>query len=262
MTASTLLGQTVPLNVAKEQFFYDGTKQLFALLDETARRSGVSRGQTFEDFLHMSVAALSGGQMEDQYMQTVQKYTEGQRGKRGCDSIAQMFGTLVQLMEETLADVLGDLFQGAITYGEAGQFLTPESLTDLMARLAISDIQIDSEQCPTFCDPCCGSGRMLLSVVEEHPRCELVGQDVDLRCVRMTAINLALRNAYSHVIWGNSLTVEKKLVYRTGFNGRGFVRAIPIEACPAPVDRSLSEVHDTRQLPPPDDRPKKQGKLF
>jgi len=262
VTAATLLGQTVPLNVAKEQFFYDGTKQLFALLDETARRSGVSRSQAFEDFLLMSISALSGGQMEDQYMQTVQKHTEGKRGKRGCDSIAQMFGTLTQLMEETRADVLGDRFQGAITYGEAGQFLTPESLTDLMASLAISDLQTDSEQCPTFSDPCCGSGRMLLSVVEKHPRCELVGQDVNLRCVRMTAINLALRNAYGHVIWGNSLTVEKKLVYRTGFNGRGIVREIPIEACPAPVEQSLSESDSTRQLPPPDDRPKKQGELF
>jgi hypothetical protein len=33
-------------------------------------------------------------------------------------------------MEETRLDILGDLFQGAITYGEAGQFLTPEAVRE------------------------------------------------------------------------------------------------------------------------------------
>ena len=37
-----------------------------------------------------------------------------------------------------------------------------------------------------------------------------------LRCVHMTAINLALRNRFGHVVWGNSLTSESKLVYETG----------------------------------------------
>ena len=32
----------------------------------------------------------------------------------------------------------------------------------------------------------------------------------------MTAINLALRNRYGHVIWGNSLSNEQWRVYETG----------------------------------------------
>jgi hypothetical protein len=110
----------------KEQFHYPETKPVFELIEETSRRSGVSRGQAFEDFLHMAVCALSGGQMEDQYLATVKKHTAGERGKRGCDSIARAFGTLVDAMETTRKDILGDLFEGSITYGEAGQFLTPE----------------------------------------------------------------------------------------------------------------------------------------
>lgn len=187
----------------------------------------------------MTLCALSGGQMEEQYLATVKKHSEGKSGKRGCDSIAHAFGTLVDAMEKTRYDILGDLFQGSITYGEAGQFLTPEPICQMMATMTVGEEQEAGKK--SVCDPCCGSGRMLLAVADLKPHWEFVGQDVDLRCVRMTAINLALRNLYGYVIWGNSLGLEQRLVYRTGFNLRGVVREIPIEACPAPVQRAVTE---------------------
>jgi hypothetical protein len=114
--------------VPKESFLYPETKPIFDLVEEASRRSGVSRGQAFEDFLHMSLCSLSGGQMEEQYMATVQKHTAGKQGRRGCDSIAHAFGSLVDAMEKTRKDILGDMFQGGITYGEAGQFISPEAV--------------------------------------------------------------------------------------------------------------------------------------
>lgn len=227
--------------MGREQFFHGQTAELLSTLDEAARRSGVSRGQAFEDFLHMVVCTLSGGAMEDEYLSVVQKHAAGPKGKRGCDALAQLFGRLVDVMEETRADILGDLFQGAITYGEAGQFLTPENVTKLMADLTLADTPDDSER-RTACDPCCGSGRMLLAVTERCPHWEVVGQDIDLRCVRMAAVNLALRNRYGYVIWGNSLAAEQRLVYRTGFNLRGFVRECPLADCPAPVQHVAAEL--------------------
>ncbi len=41
-----------------------------------------------------------------------------------------MFGKPVLAMEQTRRDILGDLLQGGITYGEAGQFLTLEGVTN------------------------------------------------------------------------------------------------------------------------------------
>ena len=222
----------------KEQFQYAETKPVFELIDEASRRSGVSRAQAFEDFLHMSVCSLSGGEMEEQYLATVKKHTEGKPGKRGCDSIAHAFGALIHAMEKTRHDILGDLFQGAITYGEAGQFLTPEPICQVMTAMTIGDVDGKAGEKKTVFDPCCGSGRMLLAAADIQPHWEFIGQDVDLRCVRLTAINLALRNLYGYVIWGNSLGLEKKLVYRTGFNLRGVIREVPLEDCPAPVQRS------------------------
>lgn len=226
----------------KEQFLYAETKPVFDLIEETSRRSGVSRAQAFEDFLHMSVCALSGGQMEDQYMATVTRHTEGKPGKRGCDSISQAFGTLVHHMEKTRKDILGDLFQGSITYGEAGQYMTPEPVCQMMASMTVGDVaEEEGSARKNVCDPCCGSGRMLLAVADLKPHWEFIGQDVDLRCVRMTAINLALRNLYGYVVWGNSLGLEKRLVYRTGFNLRGVIRELPLTDCPAPIQQMAAE---------------------
>lgn len=230
--------------MARESFAYPDTGKLLNLLDEAARRSGVSRGQAFEDFLQMGLCALSGGAMENEYLAVVSKHSAGKEGSRGCDSLAHMFGALVGQMEETrseMKDVIGDLFQGAITYGEAGQFLTPEPVARLMAKLTTSDFGPADGKRSSVCDPCCGSGRMLMAVAEEHRDWEFVGQDVDLRCARMTALNLAFRNLYGYVIHGNSLALEQHLVYRTGFNGRGFVREVPVESCPVPIQQAIIE---------------------
>lgn len=79
----------------------------------------------------------------------------------------------------------------------------PTEKTDLDGRRSVND-------------PCCGSGRMLLAAAEIQPNWHFVGQDVDLRCVRMTAINLALRNHYGHVVHGDSLRVTTNAIYETG----------------------------------------------
>lgn len=239
----------------KEQFLYPETRPLFDSLEELSRRSGVSRGQAFEDFVTASVCSLSGGTMEDEYMAMVERHKEGPKGKRGIDVMPRMFGQLVAAMDDTRKDILGDLFQGAITYGEAGQYFTPESICQLMAKMT------HDEQATTVCDPCCGTGRMLLAAADEHRSREFIGQDVDLRCVRITAINLALRNLYGYVIWGNSLALENKLVYRTGFNGRGFVRKLSTdERLPTQADQAAPP--ERAEPPSPPQSPAEQKFLF
>lgn len=200
----------------KESFLYTDTKPLFNQLEEVSQRSGVSRGQAFEDFLHVSVCALGHPLMEEEYLQTIEKHKEGTKGKRGVDKLAEMFATLVSVTEKTRQDILGDLFQGGITYGERGQFMTPEPICDMVAQMNLPSEPTDLDGRRTVNDPCCGSGRMLLSAAKLQPNWQFVGQDVDLRCVRMTAINLALRNHYGHVVHGNSLGNTCDQILETG----------------------------------------------
>ena len=199
------------------------------MLDAVAATTG-SRGEAFSDWLTMTVCALAGGTMEEEYLATVAKYGVGEKGKRPVDHLAAAFGRLVAIMQDTRADILGDLFQGAITYGERGQYLTPENLCDLMAQLTADDQPGPGRR---ICDPACGSGRMLLAMAKLKPHGLFIGQDADLRCVKITAINLALHNLYGYAIWGNSLRNERKLVYATGFDGKGVIRRVPDEELPS-----------------------------
>ena len=48
----------------------------------------------------------------------------------------------------------------------------------------------------TVHDPCCGSGRLLLAAAKADRSRKFYGWDIDLQCVRMTALNLAFQNLY------------------------------------------------------------------
>ena len=230
--------------MAKEQSFYQATPRLFKKLEQLSQRSSVSRGQAFEEFLTAVVCALAAETKEEEYMSMIERHKSGKPGQRGGDLMAQMFGELAIAMSESDADILGDLFQGSITYGEAGQYLTPESVTKLMAQMSVNPDARPTPDRPLYIqDPACGTGRMLLEASNINPHAELVGQDIDARCVKITAINLGLRSRYGWVVCGNTLSRETQFAYRVGSffhespNGcrRGIIRDVPHEAMPVPM---------------------------
>lgn len=216
--------------MAKEHFFHSESARLVRGLDQVAQRVGASRGAVFDDWLTMIVCALAGGTMEAEYLTVVRRYGNSARDAdllnkdRPIDQLAAMFGELVTAMEAR-SDILGDIFQGAITYGENGQFFTPDCICDLMARMVAHDEGDTLKE--KVCDPCCGSGRMLLATAKVNPHRYFVGQDVDHRCAKMTAINLALNGLYGESICGNSLSLEVRAAYRIGWNGAGFISRVP-----------------------------------
>ncbi len=243
----------------KEFFTHPQSAQLVATFDEIARKHS-SREQVFDDFLTLAVCSLAGGTMEEEYLRTVKPYTEGRPGKRSIDKIVRVYARVVELMEETREDILGDIFQGAITRGQGGQYFTPQPICDLMAQLAGHDSEGDDK---TVCDPACGSGRMLLAAAKVDRNRRFVGVDIDHRCVRICALNLALWNLYGQVIWGNSLKDERKLIYETGFNGRSAIRAFkPEPAAPSVSPPLASTEEETSESSSSTAGPRVQGSLF
>lgn len=218
----------------KEEFSLAASKEVLQYIDMAADKAGLSRGQTFEDFLTFVRCSLAGQTMEEEYLKTVAKgYDQGKEANRGIDHIAKAFGLLVIAMEETKQDVLGDIFTGGISYGEKGQFFTPDSLCDLMGSLLTLDADADSRETKSVNDPACGSGRTLLAIGKKHPHWEFSGQDVDHRCVQMTAINLGLNGLHGWAVWQNTLTLECNRVYRIGMNlSGGLIQEIPVEKSP------------------------------
>ncbi len=253
--------------MGKEQFLHAETRPLFQTLEEISQRSGVSRGQSFENVIRASVAALAAETMEDQYFEAIKEHTEGKQGKRGVDLFPKFLGQAVNAISEseTDKDILGDLFQGSVSYGENSLYLTPEPVASLMSRLTSSSENAEGDKGTKrtpgiqISDPCCGTGIMLMESARNHPNATLVGQDVDSRCCDIASINLGLRGLYGYIICGNTISREVRHVYEIGSffheteNGlrRGVIRLIEPEACPV-----LPEQHDRNDELSSDDDPK------
>lgn len=81
----------------------------------------------------------------------------------------------------------------------------------LMARLTLTNIP--ENRTFTVADPACGAGIGLIAcskeqTSEQNDRAIFIGQDIDLNCVRMSAINMTVFNLNALIIWGDSLTLE------------------------------------------------------
>ncbi|WP_436715426.1 N-6 DNA methylase [Roseiconus lacunae] len=218
--------------MGKEFFTIGESKQLAELFEQVARKTGHGRGRVFSDFLTVMRCALAGGTMEEEYHETIGKgYTEGEPGTRGIDTLKTAIHLLIGAMEDAGQDVLGDMFQDAITYGENGQFFTPDSVCTVMAGLTVPNERTADRR--TVNDPACGSGRQLLAVAKNQPHWEFTGQDVDHRCVQMTAINMGLNGLRGWAVWQNTLTLECNRVYKIGFRQHGgVITEFPVEQSP------------------------------
>src|SRR5262245_46539726 len=100
----------------KEHYFVPKSAAIVDRIDVIARRHG-SRERVFDALLTLSVCALAAGRHEDEYLQTAKPYCDGKPGERAIDQLVEVFAQIVSLTELTQSDVLGDIFQGAITRG-------------------------------------------------------------------------------------------------------------------------------------------------
>lgn len=121
-------------------------------------------------------------------------------------------------------DPLGGCFEELRAPGDKsnkGQFFTPHELCDQMAMLTYKPATDERKVlCGAFGrrqlinDSACGSGRTLLSYaaqcadhktkMKDMPY--FVGEDIDRRCVKMTAINLAFHGLFGEVVCHDALS--------------------------------------------------------
>lgn len=179
-------------------------------IEQLGRRHGVER--VFSDFLTLTTCALHVQTLahpghepdaanETEYLAVSKSYTRAE-----LDGIAELMGlTLVQAREEPFTDLLGEYFTEHVTRGHNGQFFTPDSICKLMARMTAGD---EPPIGKTVYDPACGSGRMVLGFAEDAPRNTFFAGDVDVRCARMTAINLFANKLTGEVAHMNALSME------------------------------------------------------
>jgi len=175
------------------------------------------------------VDLMSKEEREKRYLQVIKKYQKEEQ-----TLIAEIFAMIFALLSSVVYDNgrfydnLGELFmrcnQGS---SSAGQYFTPFQLSAMMARMIIGDEILKKTQNDgvlTLNDSCCGGGGMMMAALDvlknkyhiNYTRnCFVLCSDIDLRCVHMTYLQLALAGVPAIVKHQNSLTGETWSVWKT-----------------------------------------------
>jgi type I restriction-modification system DNA methylase subunit len=179
---------------------------------EAILRNGYSSFTIFNDWLDLMIFALQRD--DEHYLEIVRQYKNDKEiGEREIDLFSNAFACLQMEMKKTNDDVLGQVYmQWNQNNRYRGQFFTPSHIASMMAQMLSPKGRI--------LDPCCGSGIMLIEAIktmanENLDKSVFVGQDIDLTCVKMCALNLLFFNVNGFVVWGDSLMMECKKVYET-----------------------------------------------
>jgi hypothetical protein len=211
-----------------DHFRTDAAKQIVKELDAIAATEG-QRADVFANWLSVVVSCLAAETLEDDYLAAIKRYAESNRKTKHLDHLAKATAILFQHGADD--DVLGDAFEGGISWGEHGQFFTPLPICKMMAQLTGQGEVGAGRQ---MHDPACGSGRMLIASAEAAGPLAMArlytGMDLDDRCAKMAAINLALRGLCGWIVCGNSLSLELRTGYMVGpFHGanrEGWIRKV------------------------------------
>jgi type I restriction-modification system DNA methylase subunit len=174
---------------------------------------GYSSYDIFNDFLDLILYALMND--NESYLKIVHKYPNTKPlGHREIDYFHTAFQLLQYEMRETNSDVLGELYmQWNMNNKYKGQFFTPKHIASFMA-------QITNPARGRILDQACGSGVMLVESIKTMTHEQLddavfYGQDIDMTCVKMTALNLCFFNVNGYAVQGNTLLMECNKVYQT-----------------------------------------------
>lgn len=177
--------------------------------------------QVFEDFViccaySLANAASYNQERENEYLRIAKKYE-----KEEFNSFAKMFAALqIELGKDDFDDVLGNLYEDlGLSSKHLGQFFTPIHVSDLMAKITFSaddtKEEIEKEGYTSMSDPCCGSGRMLLSYLKacrdndiNMDKVYFEGADLSKLCCCMTYVNLSLLGASAIVYNQDTLLLE------------------------------------------------------
>ena len=177
--------------------------------------------QVFEDFViccaySLANAASYNQERENEYLRIAKKYE-----KEEFNSFAKMFAALqIELGKEDFDDVLGNLYEDlGLSSKHLGQFFTPIHVSELMAKITFGaeDIkkEIEKDGYTSMSDPCCGSGRMLLSYLKacrendiNMDKVYFEGADLSKLCCCMTYVNLSLLGASAIVYNQDTLLLD------------------------------------------------------
>ena len=185
------------------------------------------RYEVFRDFVTLSAISLNNvmepdaerkATLESEYMDIIRSYSHEQ-----AHGFAELLGLVVNMLEPTPQDVLGELYMELDLGNErAGQFFTPNTISQFLARL--NGVKPPPGQnFVRVCEPACGAGGMVLAIAQTliesgkntaramWAQC----QDIDRTAALMCFTQLSLWNIPAVVIVGDTLANEVRECFYT-----------------------------------------------
>ena len=190
---------------------------------DTAQR----KYETFKDFLTLSTYSLAQPFYRSEEIELKYKYISSKYTKEQAEEFSKLLALLVSALEEQHQDFLGEVFM-QLNLGNThnGQFFTPYRVSKMMSSITGYHVKkYAGSEIMTLCEPCCGSGGMIIAFVEalmeqdiNYQHCLYVeATDIDEMCYKMTYIQLSLLGIPAKVIWGDSLSMRYNEVLYTPF---------------------------------------------
>lgn len=178
-----------------------------------------SAEQVFKDWVQMTAIMIANAldvrygelweKREESYKNTARQYDTSE-----LEQMSEMIAMLVLSLTE-MHDALGEIYMNlGIGAKNTGQFFTPHSVSQLMARLSVDGMEPDEDGMYQMHEPACGSGGMVIAAMNEmrarginyQRDCKVVCQDLDWRCVDMCYVQLSLLGVKAVVVQGSTLS--------------------------------------------------------
>ncbi len=170
-------------------------------------------GTVFDDFLDFALLFIRWWeQKHEDYSALGRKYPEVDAAAL----FAEAYIAMADVADDNGAgfkDPFGDFYMEHLSKSRSGQFFTPETICDFMDQIQLGEEVPDNA---TVTDPCCGSGRLLLSAAKINRKVTFYAADIDLTCAKMTLLNFLLNSMCGEVAWMDSLGLKHFRNWKTG----------------------------------------------
>lgn len=191
------------------------------------------------DFFELSAISIRNNfDHGNEYANLEKRYTEIAQGykKEYLEGFATALGMLGKKIQDAVngnapfADWAGELYMDSGTSnGKAGQFFTPYSVSQCMARInfpkdeVLAKLGDDPNRVLTIYEPTCGAGGLIVAAIDALNYAGVNYSwnafvdcgDIDLRCVHMTYVTLSLLGVPAVVRLGDALMMEYRQTWFT-----------------------------------------------
>lgn len=182
-----------------------------SLIEQLVRRHDAYK--VFAAFTNMAACALAHGTRETEYLDEAKRWERDE-----LEIFSHALGALVAEMEaQPFTDLLGGHYMDlALSHkGQQwnGEFHTPKTICELMARVVAGDTPPPGDGPITLCEPACGAGAMILAYAQALPpdarrRLRVTAIDIGKTACDMCFINTTLWGIPAEVIHGDTLRMK------------------------------------------------------